>query len=221
LIRQHYGFLCLYRRKAGQASSLLAPDAMFLWIGSAYPFLRYSLGDAYKSSGLPLLLPDIWLEPLRLFTDAGVFVALAVVLWLGLRQARREQERVGPKHWFLLIVVGFSNLVFALLDNPIVITAVLTIFHNLQYHRIVWQYENGHGRVPMGSAAYYALAALGFGLLWYMPRILGAAAVADGAWRNALIGVCWGVAFHHYHADARIWRVRRQPAVAEALDRGA
>ena len=42
LIRQHYGFLCLYRRKEGKSSSLTSPDALFLWVGSAYPFLRYT-----------------------------------------------------------------------------------------------------------------------------------------------------------------------------------
>ena len=122
---------------------------------------------------------------------------------------------------FLLIVVAFSNLTFALLDNLLVITAVLTIFHNLQYHRIVWQYERGHQRMPMGSLGLYAIACLGFGALWYAPRVMGVALAESDLLRNVLVGLGWGVAFHHYYIDARIWRVRRQPVVAAALDRGA
>src|SRR4030095_5050814 len=63
LVRQHYGFLSLYRRKEGSAPSPTSPDALMLWIGSAYPFLRFGLSDPYKSSGLPVLLPDAWLAP--------------------------------------------------------------------------------------------------------------------------------------------------------------
>ena len=37
----------------------------------------------------------------------------------------------------------------------------------------------------------------------------------------ALLGAGWGVAFHHYLVDARIWRLRRAPGVARAIDGGA
>jgi hypothetical protein len=39
--------------------------------------------------------------------------------------------------------------------------------------------------------------------------------------RNVLLGLGWGIAFHHYLVDARIWRVRRSPQVTRALDAGA
>jgi hypothetical protein len=118
-------------------------------------------------------------------------------------------------------VVGFHLLVFALLDNLLLITAALTIFHNLQYHRIVWQYERGHGRVPSGSLFRYLGFGVLLGLLWYGPRIIGVAILPPGVLRNVLLGLGWGVAFHHYFVDGRIWRVRRTPGVAAALDRGA
>jgi hypothetical protein len=220
LIRQHYGFLCLYRRKQGEPSSLSSPDALFLWAGCAYPFLRYTLGDDYKASGLPVLTPNEWVPVLRSTLDA----LMAGVLLAGVASCVRRLirgEGLGPKHLFLAIVVGFTNLVFLLLDHLLVITAVLTIFHNLQYHRIVWQYERGQGRVPMRSIALYAAAGLGLGLLWYGPRVLGVAEAHSDLVRNILIGFGWGVAFHHYDIDARIWRVRKQPVVSESLERGA
>lgn len=220
LIRQHYGFLSLYRRKSGQTTSIKTPDALFLWAGTAYPFLRFNLSEAYKSCGLPVLLPDASLAPLRALLDVSMLTVLAIAaVWL-CRMLMRKQ-RLEPKHLFLVIVVGFSNLVFALLDNLLVITAVLTIFHNLQYHRIVWQYERGQGRIPMRSIARYAAAGLGFGLVWYGPRVLGVAVAENNLWCNVLIGLGWSVAFHHYFIDARIWRVRRQPGVEQALNRGA
>jgi hypothetical protein len=221
LVRQHYGFLSLYRRKEGSAPSPTSPDALVLWIGSAYPFLRFGLSDAYKSSGLPVLLPDAWLAPAADLLNVATAAALLIVLARWLHRAREAHERLGPRHLFLAIVVGFSSLTFALIDNLLLITAVLTIFHNVQYHRIVWQYEKGQRRIPMGSLALYAVACIGFGLAWYLPRIVGVAMAEGDLWRNVLIGLGWGVAFHHYYVDARIWKVRRQPVVGATLDRGA
>jgi hypothetical protein len=51
--------------------------------------------------------------------------------------------------------------------------------------------------------------------------VLGVASAENDLWRNVLVGLGWGVAFHHYYIDARIWRVRRQPTVGAALDKGA
>jgi hypothetical protein len=143
-------------------------------------------------------------------------VALAAV-WI-----RRGGVRVlGPKHMLIAIVIAFHVATFALLSNLLEITATLTIFHNLQYHRIVWQYEAGKKRRPLGGLVPYLAAGLGLGVIWYGPRVLGAHLAGPGLLRNVLIGVGWGVAFHHYLIDARIWRLRRAPAVARAIDGGA
>jgi len=50
---------------------------------------------------------------------------------------------------------------------------------------------------------------------------MGAHLAGPGLLRNVILGVAWGVAFHHYLVDARIWRLRRAPAVAKAIDGGA
>ena len=82
---------------------------------------------------------------------------------------------------------------FALLDHLLLITAVLTLFHNLQYHRIVWQYEQGRGRTPLSSLGRYLGLGCLFGLLWYGPRILGVALIPPSLWRNVLLGLGWGL----------------------------
>src|SRR5262245_35395384 len=221
LVRQHYGFLVLYRRRAGESDPRGAQlDTAILWTGSLYPFLRFTLTDAYPASGLPQLLPEEWLPTLRLLLDAGTALVAAVLLAL-LLSRRFEPFRPGPKHLLLIIVIGFHLAVFALLDNLLTITATLTIFHNLQYQRIVWQYERGHGRVPSGSLLVYLTLGVLLGLAWYGPRVLGVAVAGSDVVRNCLIGLGWGVAFHHYLVDGLIWRVRRSREVARALDAGA
>jgi hypothetical protein len=221
LIRQHYGFLMLYRKRAGESDPRGARlDTVILWAGSLYPFLRFALGEPYLASGLPQLLPTPLLSPLRLGLDFAFGAVMTVAVALVISQ-RFEPVRLGPKHLLLAIVIAFHTAVFDLLDQLLPILATLTIFHNIQYHRIVWQYEQGLGRRPSGGLGPYLAAGLALGLAWYGVRVLGAAAAGPALVRNGLVGLGWGVAFHHYLVDGRIWRVRRSPSVSRALDAGA
>ena len=221
LIRQHYGFLVLYRRKAGENDRRGGRlDALLLWTGTLYPYLRFSLSDRYVQTGLPQLLPTPMLPTARLALDIAFVIVIVAVIGL-IISGKIEKPQLGPKHLLLAIVIGFTFIVFGFLDNLLTITAAVTIFHNLQYHRIVWQYERGKGRTPSGGLAPYLLLGFLLGLVWYVPRVAGVAVVHASLARNMLLGLGWGIAFHHYVVDARIWRVRRSPQVSQALDAGA
>jgi hypothetical protein len=206
LVRQHWGFVALYRRRAGDPGPARLDEAL-LWLGCLHPFLRFSLGPAYAASGLPSLLPAAALPGARLALDAACAMAGLVILalWIG----RGGPRVLGPKHLLMAIVIAFHAAVFALLDDLLAITATLTIFHNLQYHRIVWQHEAGRGRRPLGGLVPYLAAGLALGVAWYGPRVLGSHLAGPGLARNLLLGLGWGVAFHHYLVDGRIWRTRR------------
>jgi hypothetical protein len=218
LVRQHYGFLVLYRRRSGANSrSGQSLDSFMLWVGCLYPFLRFSLSEPYLESGLPQLVPVVLLPQLKLILDLAFCVAMGAAVILAV-SGRYEQFRPGPKHLLLTLVILFHVLVFSLLSHLLTILATLTIFHNLQYHRIVWQYEAGRGRRPLGGLVPYLGSGLMLGLVWYGLRVPAVVALTNATARNVVLGLCWGVAFHHYLVDARIWRVRRTPAVAQALD---
>jgi hypothetical protein len=206
LVRQHWGFVALYRRRA-QDDAPARLDEAVLWLGCLYPFVRFSLGPAYVASGLPQLLPAAALPGARVALD--VVAAAAGAGLLAIWFLRGGLRRPGPKHLLMGLVIAFHTAVFAALGNLLAITATLTIFHNLQYHRIVWHHEAGQGRVPLGGLVPYLLAGLALGVAWYLPRVLGAHLAGPGLVRNLLLGLGWGVAFHHYLVDGRIWRTRR------------
>ena len=154
-------------------------------------------------SGLPVMLPTAALPGLRLALDvafgiigSGLLAALIV----------RARGKLGPRHLLIAIVIAFHIAVFALLDNLLTITATLTIFHNLQYHRIVWDHAKAQGRSPAGGLVRYLALGLILGAVWYGPRVLGVAMVESDLARNALLGLGWGVAFHHYFVDGKIWK---------------
>jgi hypothetical protein len=216
LVRQHWGFVALYRRRAPADPTPARLDEAALWLGCLYPFVRFSLTSAYARAGMPTLLPASAWPAARAALDAAAAIAALALLaaWI----ARGGARALGPKHAFLAVVIGFHAAVFACLDDPLAITATLTIFHNLQYHRIVWQHEAGRGRRPLGGLRPYLLAGLALGAAWYGPRVLGTHLASPGLAQNALLGLGWGVAFHHYLVDGRIWRLRRNPRVAAAID---
>jgi hypothetical protein len=211
LVRQHWGFVALYRRREQDGAPARLDEAV-LWLGCLYPFVRFSLGPAYAASGLPQLLPAAALPGALVVLDVAAAAAAAGVLAIWF--LRGGLRRPGPKHLLMALVIAFHTAVFATLGNLLAITATLTIFHNLQYHRIVWHHEAGQGRVPLGGLVPYLLAGLTLGIAWYLPRVLGAHLAGPGLLRNVLLGLGWGVAFHHYLVDGRIWRTRRSPALA-------
>ena len=221
LVRQHWGFVALYRRRQGEGAGPEWLDKALLWTGALYPYLRFTLTPAYARGGLPVLLSGGVAEQVRLALDLAFGLGAPALLVLWLREARAGRLAPGPRHLLIAIVAVFHVAVFGLLDDLLPITATLTIFHNLQYHRIVWQYEAGKGRRPLGGLVPYLGAGVVLGMLWYVPRAVGPHLAGASLLGNVCMGLGWGVAFHHYLVDGRIWRLRRVPGVGRALEAAA
>jgi hypothetical protein len=129
--------------------------------------------------------------------------------------------------------------------KPIALVAILTIYHNLQYHRLIWFHNQKYGgtgvspvthapdaRATYGAAAFisrrliiYIALGIIFGIIYQGPRqYFGYLNLHTGDSPAALslpiqlgIAFLWGYAFIHYYLDSKIWRVRRDPSVGEAL----
>ena len=118
--------------------------------------------------------------------------------------------------------------------KPIALVAILTVYHNLQYHRLIWfhnrKYKAGDEcRQKYGAAELISrrlLFYVGFGVLfglWYQgPRQYALAYLLNHHERENFVmqmfaSFLWGYAFIHYYLDSKIWRVRRDPSVGKAL----
>lgn len=217
LVRQHWGFVALYRRR----DALAGPewlDSGLLWLGALHPYLRFALGPAYERTGLPALLPAATSAAGRRLVDLAAFLLALGLVAAWCVHLKAGRLRAGPQHMLIVVVAAFHAAVFAVLEDLLPITATLTIFHNLQYHRIVWHHEAGHGRRPLGGWLPYLGAGVLLGIAWYGVRVAGVTLAGPSLLGRVLLGLGWGVALHHYLVDGRIWRVRRQPGVAAALD---
>jgi hypothetical protein len=226
LVKQHYGFMVLYKKKnddLAEVDNLI--DRAFIMLAMTYPLLHFLGHNEAAGRRFPLSTdsgPFLWIERLVLF---GFVVSL--VLLLG-RQAQRLYLRqpvnlpkllllaaAVPMHWIVLRLFESSP------DGAIASVATLTIYHNIQYHRIIWFHNRnkyGRGTVDYGAASrisktvwHYFGFALIFGAAYHVPHYT---IVAPDGLAMAFI---WGGAFIHYYLDSKIWRVRRDKKLNENL----
>ncbi len=219
VMRQHYGFMVLYKvknRDLGRLDNQL--DRLFLGAMLVFPpFHRFFIHHP-EELGLHFSFA-------RAEGPLWVLIALIAALYLARQVVRfRAGEAADvPKYLLLAAVIPLHWLTFAYMSWQAAVPTV-TIVHNLQYHALIWFHnrnryaaEGGgarHGRIPSAvsrSLLAYAAAALLFSALYRVPGFeLGK--VSDLAF-----GFFCGFGLTHYYLDSRIWRVRHDPGLREAL----
>lgn len=232
LIKQHYGFMVLYKKKNHDLAPIdNALDRLWILLALWCPFALFVAGEPTAVQRLPAAGQN-WIQ---LFSVTLLFATVATgVVWL-LRQlycwlVKRQLLNV-PKYLLLLaaIPMHWAVLLTPMPNKAIAIVAILTIYHNLQYHRLIWfhnrKYSGDEGRTRYGAAAlisrgiwhYLAFGVL-FGLWYQLPRqFVGVTPTFSEQLTQGVSAFFWGYAFIHYFLDSKIWRVRRDPAVGRAL----
>ncbi|HSB09863.1 MAG TPA: hypothetical protein VLM38_10295 [Blastocatellia bacterium] len=233
LVKQHYGFMILYKKKNGDLAEIdNLIDRAFILLGMTYPFVRflahsYAAKERLEGLGLSPQSESVW------WFETLVFSAFIVslILFLG-RQAHRlylKQPINVPKLLLLGAAVPMHWIVLRMLEPvqppsaaALAAVATLTIYHNIQYHRIIWFHNyNKYGRP--GAAKYGAASLISknvwsyigfaflFGMLYHIPHYT--MVKPDSFW----MAFIWGGAFTHYYLDSKIWRVRRDAQLNENL----
>jgi hypothetical protein len=232
LVKQHYGFMVLYKKKNNDLASLdNALDRIFLLLAFTYPFVAFVATDAEAMTRVPAPLHAGLGALATVLLIATIIAALA---WTA-RQIQRAVQGLAldvPKYLLMAaaIPMHWAVLLTPMPHKPIAIVAILTIYHNLQYHRLIWfhnqKYANGDDRRERYGAAefisrrlvYYIVFGILFGLWYQGPRQYFLAPEKQRTLLAQLfISYLWGYAFIHYYLDSKIWRVRRDPSVGQAL----
>ena len=232
LVKQHYGFMVLYKKKNGDLARVdNFLDRALLLFAFNYPFVEFIARDPEAMARVPAFLRS-GVSGFAKLLLAGT--GLCLVVWLG-RQIQRaivgEPLNV-PKYLLLAAAIPMHWIVLLtpMPHKPIAIVAILTIYHNFQYHRLIWFHNRKYtnAREQYGAAElisrrllFYIAFGILFGIIYQGPRqILGYLGLQNTAQPLALqlgISFLWGYAFIHYYLDSKIWRVRRDPSVGQAL----
>jgi uncharacterized membrane protein len=153
LVKQHYGFMVLYKKKNNDLAPVdNALDRLLLLFAFNYPFVAFIAQDPEAMKRVPAAL-QAGASGLATILLAGTIVlALA---WLG-RQIQRMiigEPLDVPKYLLLAAAIPMHWIVLLtpMPHKPIAIVAILTIYHNLQYHRLIWFHNKKYVRTVSGS----------------------------------------------------------------------
>jgi len=241
-IRQQYGWLALYRRRAGEQGRLgqfidtsaiyLATIGPLVWWHAMPPRQFHWFVEGDFALGLPRVA-----GPLALSLELA-----ALLFYVGRAISQAVQRR--PVSWGKHLLVGTTALCWWLgivaFNSDYVFTATNVLIHGIPYMALIWRYGSRRYAGERGAVArlfafgwpavYLLLVGIAFAeeglwdnLVWHdHPEFFGA---LDGAlsgraltWLVPLLAVPQGV---HYLLDAFIWKVGpKNPELARQLELG-
>ncbi len=140
LVKQHYGFMVLYKKKNNDLAPIdNALDRLLLLFAFNYPFVAFIARDPEAMARVPTALQS-GVNGLATMLLAGTLIlAIAWVIRQIQRAVTGEPLNV-PKYLLLAAAIPMHWIVLLtpMPHKPIAIVAILTIYHNLQYHRLIW-----------------------------------------------------------------------------------
>lgn len=202
--KQHVGFVMIYKRKARERTDFKL-DKTFTLVSLLLPFAYYlSAGLVGQSLFLFFFIPAV----------------LVVVLYAGYQF--RKPSVNWPKLTLLAAFIPLQWLAwsFAAVDpsSPTRLLAAavaVNIGHSFQYLRLMWfhnrnRYHDRSGLLGLVSSKW--LYFLGFAVLLALPNYL-----AGHAHDDLISAAMLGFLMFHFILDARIWRIRGDVELANAL----
>src|SRR6266542_3782719 len=150
LVKQHYGFMVLYKKKNGDLAPIdNALDRLLLVFALNYPFVAFIAQDPEAMARVPKALQTS-IDGLGTFLLAGT--AILGIAWL-IRQLQRAVIALPlnvPKYLLLAAAIPMHWVVLLtpMSHKPLAIVAILTIYHNLQYHRLIWFHNRKYAVSP-------------------------------------------------------------------------
>lgn len=273
VVRQHFGIMSLYKKKNNDYNPPdTRADKRILYVGLLAPLAAYIvrqpearsvfgfIGDYHSFpvlEGKTLLTSffsqNFWsqLHWEHYVILASVMAFTSVVLLFISRQIFRYRKGLPlniPKLLFLTALIPLYALICyssAVLAAPLLaFSAFVTIYHDIQYHAIVWFYTRNRYHKPDADPKKYGLAVkLSKNLFVFLLcgvamgvtlRLLGCTfeinpgcgplvltstqkLFGDLTTKQLLLSIFIGIPLHHYFVDQYIWRPSKDKTLREDL----
>jgi hypothetical protein len=241
--RQHFGFLSIYARKSGNSNEIVAAYQRVIYLAIAGAQI-YFAAHFKTELAIPVAPFHQWPAAAQVLLTYGPLAITSVAaIWLVIltRQSYAKSGKTAliPALYTAVCLVFYSVMFYVVaprepfFSSPVngaqklMLLAVMnSLFHNIQYHAIVWHYSAKRyrsneqfglaGRFNRATASYLGVAlSMGvvFGLIvWNMhdwPWITGT--YTPGAeFPTVPYILFFGIIGHHFYLDQRIWRPSRQ-----------
>ena len=237
--RQHYGFMSIYAGKAQveEEDKKLMAKTLYFAVGAAqvYFLLNFKLQAVFgiEQAGISNASLGFLTTKLPLVISVG---SLMFLIQKGMKMYQKYGAKVLVSFHYIAVCWLFYSLMFfgiapmdklfqsaSGVETLMLIAIMNSLFHNIQYHAIVWYYGNKRynedGKKGFGIAKFanyklfnYAgislLLGAGFGYIaWRLgdwPTPLGSwEFTTHSSWAYVLF---FGIIGHHFYLDQKIWR---------------
>ena len=266
VVRQHYGILALYKRKNNDFDERDTQiDKVLLYGGLIAPFITFAIRhpEARELFGLPSAFPvypeatlfsstflsQLHWEHVIVYISVTFMIAISLIFFVRQFQRWRNGQVLNiPKILFFIALIplyAYINYSPAVTTAPLIaFTAFVTIYHDVQYHAIVWFYSQNRYHKPgvdkkkYGLAvklsqnfAIYALAGIAMAALLrvtgsflditpgFEPLVTTSKMTLFGELSTSalLLSIVIGIPMHHYFVDQYIWRPSKDKTLRQDL----
>lgn len=235
IFKQHYGFMMMYKKKNRDFQPTdMKLDKVFFAAAFYFPFLTYPLHDKEAAGMLPFPIPP---RAAVVFEDTLLVALVLITLAYVARQIQKARLGLGinwPKQLLFAAAIPVNYLLFRSGMPLLGVYAAVTIFHNIQYHRLVWFYnQNKYGNHPERARQYglatlinsrwlfYVAAAALYAIVFdVVPRFVlkdGVGLMNIGNRNEVIFSFFAAPGLLHYWIDGHIWKVRHDPELREYL----
>ncbi|MFB3924202.1 MAG: hypothetical protein ACE145_20970 [Terriglobia bacterium] len=228
IYRQHYGFMMMYKKKNRDfAREDMRLDKIFFTAAFYYPFLTFPLHNQHAAEIVPFPIPP---RLASIYENVLLLAVILISLVYAARQVSKWRQGLSlnwPKQILFAAAIPINFLLFRSAMPILGVYAAVTIFHNIQYHRLVWFYNrNKYGAADQARRygfaalvnsrwlAYVACAALYAIIFDVVPRFVLKTEVGlmNVGTRNEIIFSFFAApGLLHYWIDGHIWKVRSDP----------
>ena len=192
VVRQHYGFLALYRtiERSSRPAFRIEKWALYLGCWTPYAYLLLTHPKARVLLRLPPSVRSGSLEAALAWVLVGVWL-LAVTAPVIVSILDRDRARVRPSSVYLLVTVALYGLIYLVVARAepvyapstgpdqdfLLISVLVTMFHNIQYLGLVWFHNDnryggggdfGPARALAASPWTYLVGCLAFSVTVYL-----------------------------------------------------
>ncbi len=235
VFKQHYGFMMMYKKKNRDFKPEdTRLDKLFFAAAFFYPFLIYPLHNKEAAAILPFPIPA---RPAAVYQNLLLFLVILVTLAYLVRQVQKWRQGLSlnwPKQLLFACAIPINYLLFRSAMPLLGVYAAITIYHNVQYHRLVWFYNrNKYGSASEEARKYglatlinarwltYVAAAAFYAIIFdVVPRFVlkdGVGLMNIGTRNQIIFSFFAAPGLLHYWVDGHIWKMRADPELRTYL----
>lgn len=225
-------------------------QAVFLFtIGITLLLLFYILNKLFKNKykqlaidkiGIIAIISSLIISFILIFSLKTLFILISIFCALGFIISLTKVFYLPkkdfdlwinnkPKLFFMGIVIVAYNIIFHMNIPLLIIIAAITVFHNIQYNKVVHHHNiknyKSKNKKKYGTAVLLISKTsvfLGFLFLFDIVTLLPQMSthfIKDNLlFHHILSTFFWGIAFHHYFLDSVIWKIKDNKVLQKSFN---